>query len=102
ISQVLTLARAYREVEAAERKAADHAALLEAVMSSAPDYVIHLDRDGAIRFINRVDPPATTASMLGQNWFELVEPEYREKSRAAFGHALAGTPSEFEIQAVRS
>ncbi len=102
ISQVLTLARAYREVEAAERKAADHAALLEAVVSSAPDYVIHLDRDGVIRFINRVEPPATTTSMLGQNWFELIAPEERGKARAAFDSALEGTPSEFEIQAMQT
>ncbi len=98
ISQVLTLARAYADVEAAERKAADHAALLEAVMSSAPDYVIHLDRDGVIRFINRIDPPRTPAEMLGVNWFELVAEEQLVRARAAFDLALSGTVSELEIQ----
>jgi PAS domain S-box-containing protein len=101
ISQVLTLARAYADVEAAERRAADHAALLEAVVASAPDYVIHLDRTGAIRFINRIEPPRTIADLLGQDWFELVIPDQRAKARAAFELALTGTPSDFEIQAVR-
>jgi PAS domain S-box-containing protein len=98
ISQVLTLARAYADVEAAERKAADHAALLEAVMSSAPDYVIHLDRGGVIRFINRIESPRTTAELLGVNWFDLVATDQREKARAAFELALTGASSEFEIQ----
>jgi PAS domain S-box-containing protein len=102
ISQVLTLARAYADVEAAERKAADHAALLEAVVASAPDYVIQLDRDGLIRFINRIDPPRTHADVIGLDWFELVAPDQRAKARLAFDLALAGTPSEFEIQALRS
>lgn len=98
ISQVLTLARAYADVEAAERKAADHAALLEAVMQSAPDYVIHLDRDGLIRFINRIEPPQTTSEVLGVNWFDLVAADQRAKARAAFEVALTGGASEFEIQ----
>jgi PAS domain S-box-containing protein len=98
ISQVLTLARAYADVEAAERKAADHAALLEAVMQSAPDYVIHLDRDGLIRFINRIEPPQTTSELLGVNWFDLVAADQRVKARAAFEVALTGGSSEFEIQ----
>jgi PAS domain S-box-containing protein len=101
ISQVLTLARAYADVEAAERRAADHAAVLEAVVSSAPDYVIQLDRDGVIRFINRVEPPRRHADLVGANWFELVAPDQRAKARVAFDLALAGTPSEFEIQALR-
>jgi PAS domain S-box-containing protein len=102
ISQVLTLARAYANAEAAERKAADQAAVLEAVVSSAPDYVIQLDREGVIRFINRVDPPQRHADIVGLNWFDLVAPDQRGKARVAFDLALAGTPSEFEIQAMRA
>jgi PAS domain S-box-containing protein len=99
ISQVLTLARAYADAEAAERKAADHASLLEAVVQSAPDYVVQLDRDGIVQFINRVDPPRTREEIIGTNWFELVAPDQRDIARAAFAKALGGTPSEFEIQA---
>ncbi|HEY5943973.1 MAG TPA: ATP-binding protein [Kofleriaceae bacterium] len=102
ISQVLALARAYANAEAAERRAAEHAALLEAVVASAPDYVIQLDPTGAIRFMNRVDPPRTHADLIGVNWFDLVSPEERPKARAAFERALSGTPAEFEIQAPRA
>jgi PAS domain S-box-containing protein len=102
ISQVLTLARAYADVEAAERRAADHAALLEAVVSSAPDFVLQLDREGCIRFMNRVDPPRTHAEMMGVDWFSLVAADQRQKARVAFDLALTGTTSEFEIQAARS
>ncbi|HEY5921811.1 MAG TPA: response regulator [Kofleriaceae bacterium] len=103
ISQVLTLARAYADAEAAERRAAEHAAVLEAVMQSAPDYVIQLDREGVIRFINRVDPPRTIAEVIGKNWFELLaDDDQRAKARVAFSMALAGSPAELEIQAPRS
>jgi len=100
ISQVLTLARAYANAEAAERKAADHAALLEAVVESAPDVVIQLDRKGVITFVNRVEPPATPDELVGHNWFDRVAPDQRDKALAAFATALAGAPAEFEIQAM--
>jgi PAS domain S-box-containing protein len=101
ISQVLTLARAYADVEAAERKAAEHAAVLEAVFESAPDFVIQLDRFGTIRFINRVEPPFRTEELLGSSWFELLAPDQRPKARAAFEAALKGTTSDVEIEAIR-
>src|SRR5204863_250335 len=39
VTQVLTLARAYEEREIAERRATEHAALLDAMIAGAPDYV---------------------------------------------------------------
>jgi PAS domain S-box-containing protein len=56
VSHVLTLARAFADREVAERKATDHAALLDAVLESAPDFVFHLALDGTVLFANRVDP----------------------------------------------
>ena len=98
ISQVLTLARAYADAEEAERKAADHAALLEAVVESAPDYVLQLDREGTIHFSNRIEAGRDRDEVIGRDWFGLVAPEYRATARAAFAKALGGTPSEFEVQ----
>jgi PAS domain S-box-containing protein len=100
ISQVLTLARAYADVEAAERKAADHAAVLEALVTSAPDYVLQLDREGHIQFINRAEPPLAATDLVGQNWLEFLLPEERGKALAAFDRALAGSQAEFEVQAL--
>ncbi len=98
ISQVLTLARAYSDAEAAERKASRQAALLEAVFESAPDFVIHLDRDGLIRFINRLEAPRRIEDVLGTRWIDHLDVEERPKVQAAFESANLGITSEFEIQ----
>jgi PAS domain S-box-containing protein len=99
LSQVLTLSRAYRNVEAAEQRAAKHAAILEAVVESAPDYVIQLDREGYVRFINRVEPPRTIADVVGTAWIDYLAVDERPKVQAAFASALVGVTSELEIQA---
>jgi PAS domain S-box-containing protein len=69
ITHVLTLARAYEDRENAERRATEHAALLDALIESAPDYVAHLDLDGTIRMMNRplFDHPST--AVVGTNIF---------------------------------
>jgi PAS domain S-box-containing protein len=99
ISQVLTLARAYADVEAAERTAADHAALLEALVASAPDFVLQLDRDGRVQFANRPLPSLAASDVIGKDWLDFVLPEDRPKARAAFERALAGAQAQFEVQA---
>ncbi|MBV8761501.1 MAG: response regulator [Deltaproteobacteria bacterium] len=103
ISQVLTLARAYADRERAEQDAARHAALLEAVVESAPDYVLQLDLEGRIQFVNRTDAPTDPASLIGVSWFEriLIE-DQRERAREAFDRVVAtGQPAGFEIQLPR-
>jgi len=103
ISQVLTLARAYSALEAAEQKAEEHAAVLEAVVESAPDTVMQLDLEGTIGFVNRVDPPNTIEQLLGANWFERISPEQRAKARAAFDSVIKyGKPVELELNVLRS
>ena len=97
ITQVLTLARAYSDAEAAERKAADHAALLEAVFDSAPDFVAQFDRDGVIRFVNRIEPSQQPEDVIGRKWADLIPPEQYERTNAVFQTALSGKPSELEI-----
>jgi PAS domain S-box-containing protein len=102
ISQVLTLARAYTDLEAAERKAEAHAALLGAVVESAPDYVVQLDREGSIRFANRAEPPNTIDQIIGTNWFERIASDQRDLARAAFETVLAsGQPVEIELRVIR-
>jgi len=103
ISQVLTLARAYADRERAEHQAARQAALLEAVIDSAPDYVLQLDLDGRIQFINRIDAPNDPQSVIGQNWFErIADVDQRARARQAFDQVLeTGLASGFEIQLPR-
>jgi PAS domain S-box-containing protein len=77
ITQALTLARAYSDREVAERRATQQAALLNALVESAPDLIVQVDVDGTIRFMNgpfRGKPPA---ELIGSSWFELASPTER-------------------------
>ncbi|MEP6861292.1 MAG: response regulator, partial [Deltaproteobacteria bacterium] len=102
ISQVLTLARAYSALEAAERKAEEHAAVLQAVVENAPDYVLQLDLQGNIGFMNRTVAPHTLLGVVGTDWFDALHDEERPRARAAFASALEhGRPMEIELQGRR-
>ena len=103
ISQVLTLARAYADLEAAERKAEAHAAVLGAVFENAPDIVVQLDRTGVIRFVNRVEAPLKLADVLGTNWFDRIASDQRERAREAFDSVITtGAPTEIELHVLRA
>jgi len=102
ISQVLTLARAYADREAAEQSAARHAALLEAVVDSAPDYVIQLGLDGVVQFVNRADRPLRPDDIVGTVWFDRIVADQRQHAREAFDAVIhTGEPAGFEIQLVQ-
>lgn len=99
ISQVLTLAKAYKDLETVEAKVARQAAVLKAIVDNAPDYVTHVDRDGVILFLNRARKPGMEAQLLGRSWFECVLPEQRALARRAFDSVLAtGNPAELELK----
>jgi PAS domain S-box-containing protein len=102
LSQVLTLARAYSDREAAERDAAHHAALLEAVVESAPDYVMQLGLDYEIQFVNRVRPPRKPQDYIGTSWFEHLPSDQHATARAALDTVIrTGEAIGFEMQIVR-
>ncbi|MEO6773726.1 MAG: response regulator [Kofleriaceae bacterium] len=102
ISQVLTLARAYSALEAAERKAEQHAAVLQAVVESAPDFVMQLDRQGTIQFVNRTVEPHHVDDVIGTNWFGALSSEDQPRARTAFATVLEhGRAVEIEVQGLR-
>ena len=102
ISHVLALARAYAGRETAERRAAEHAAILDAVLESAPDFVANLDLDGTIRFINRALPPSTPASLVGTSIFDLPIASHDDALRKAFIRLEAtGEAQGYEAATVR-
>jgi PAS domain S-box-containing protein len=102
ISHVLALARAYDDREVAERRATEHAALLDAVIESAPDTVMHLELDGTIRFVNRAMFSQTPASLVGTNIFEQPASDHRDALRKAFDRLeQTGEPQGFEASILR-
>ncbi|MEJ7601765.1 MAG: response regulator [Kofleriaceae bacterium] len=103
ISHVLALAGAYADREAAERRATEHAALLDAVVDNAPDFVVQLDLDGTIRFINRAESPYDVAPQIGTNIFDYPAGDHASAMREALARvAETGEPQGFEAQLLRT
>jgi PAS domain S-box-containing protein len=101
ITHVLALARVYAEREQAERRATEHAALLDALVASAPDIVLNVDLDGTIRFVNRSND-RKIEEVLGTSWFGYFPSDQQGTLRAAMARMLeTGGPTEFEVQAAR-
>jgi PAS domain S-box-containing protein len=98
ISHVLTLARAFADREVAERRATDHAAVLDAVLESAPDFVFHLDLDGTIRFANRTEVSLSAQDIVGHKIFEFFEREQSERVRKTIDLMVeTGEPQGYDM-----
>ncbi len=100
ICHVLTLARAYAARESAEKRAVEHAALLDAMIVSAPDHVMHINLDGFVRFINKDLRGIPASQWVGQNAFGLSRGEHQEQLIQAVKRMIAtGEPQGFEAPA---
>lgn len=97
VSQVLALASAYQQHEAAEQRARQHAQLLDAVLEAAPDRVFHVGLDGTILFANRANAPE---QLVGTNIFE-GSSGFGTALREAFDRVVAtGQPDGFEASLI--
>ena len=102
ITQVLTLVRAYEDREVAERRATEHAALLDALIASAPDYVAHLDLDGTIRLMNRPLFEHPSTAVAGTNIFSYPAGDHAIALRKALAQIeQTGEPQGFEASVFR-
>jgi len=76
-----------------QRKQAEEAvrqseAKLRGLFENLPDFVLIVDRDATIQFVNH-DALATTAEeLIGSNTFSFIAPEYQPPCREAFHQAL--------------
>jgi len=61
---------------------------LRNVLENMPDFLILVDRDATIRFVNRGTPHVPAERLLGANGFSFSAPEHREPCQAAFQRAL--------------
>ncbi len=66
-----------------------------------PDFVLIIDRDGTIRYVNRVEPPARIEDYLGRG-LEVIAAEHRDRLRQALSEAWTCTDHvDCEFQAYR-
>lgn len=76
---------------------------LDSVLDCAPAVIIALDLNGAIKFINRLQPGRRKADVIGADWLSFVPDTDREKTRAYLHNVLStGAPESFELCAKSS
>lgn len=63
---------------------------LTAVLESVPAFVIRLDADLRIRYINRLQPGFRLEDVLGRSTFDFVDPVYRDMHRETIERAREG------------
>ncbi len=68
---------------------------------SAPDFIITVDREGAIQFINRTVLGLARDDVIGTNIFDYVDTEYRRATRNSLEQVFkSGEPSSQEVRLV--
>ncbi|MFN2316729.1 MAG: PAS domain-containing protein [Gemmatimonadales bacterium] len=74
------------------------AAALGSLLESIPDIVIVVNRDGLLRYLNRVEPGYDKDQVLGTSAETIILPEFRPVFAAALRAVLThGTTEEYEV-----
>lgn len=84
ITLAVALTRSIEARAASEAAAVEARSQLRAVFDNAPDFVMSVDRDGVIRFINRVLAQYTMEQVVGSHWLTFTPPD----QHAALASAL--------------
>jgi PAS domain S-box-containing protein len=62
---------------------------LQAILDTIPDYVLKVDPNGIIQFINRTYPGVTIAHVIGTHILEWIQPEHKMMYEAALAKVLS-------------
>lgn len=72
--------------------------LLRSIEAGVTDYILLLDLDGTIRFINRTVPGLTVDQVVGTTVFRWMPSAYHERVRQTFARVVAsGEPDHYEV-----
>src|SRR4051812_2746917 len=83
-------------VESDER-AKEEAALLDAVLRSAPDIIVYVAADGTVRWSNQPIPDHPLESFIGAHWLSFAAPTQRAELERIFADVLVtGEPGSFD------
>jgi PAS domain S-box-containing protein len=83
-----------------QEELSDAEALWRSLIESHPDQVLIFERDGTIRFANRIMPGFREEDLIGRDGLEFVLPEHRERARAVVRQVWdSGVPADLEVPA---
>ncbi len=69
---------------------------VRSITQSAPDYIMMLDREARIVFVNRTPPNLKTAEVIGSAVYDWVPPRFRARMRECFERVLStGRPDNY-------
>jgi PAS domain S-box-containing protein len=85
-----------------EEELRDSEGLWRSLIECHPDQLLIFDRDGTIRFANRLAPGDRAEDVIGRDGFAFVLPEHRERARGVVHQVWdTGRPADIEVPAHR-
>jgi len=84
----LYIGRIERKLADADEALRDGEEKMRSIFSTVPDYILNLDRDHKITFINRTVPGSSIDDVVGKSIYEHIPPEYHTDYQKALTEVL--------------
>jgi PAS domain S-box-containing protein len=95
--QSYLLREAQQALLQSEARAKEHAALLDAVVRSATDFIAFIDREGILRWLNRLPAHLADEEVVGAHWLTFSAADDRAGLQRIFASVIAsGEPAHHE------
>lgn len=91
------IARDITERKEIEKALKVHKEQLSVLLENSPDIIMSIDKEGAIRYINRTAPGFTNENVIGTQAYEYIKLDYHKTFRQALDKVFnTGKPDQFE------
>ncbi|MEY4547350.1 MAG: hypothetical protein RL685_3545, partial [Pseudomonadota bacterium] len=95
---VVLVFRDQTEEAAAERRIRQSEETLRELLCNIPDFILTLDAQGIVQFVNHGGPPLGREGVIGQSWLAYVSPDQHAVPQSALQQVLAtGEPVTYEV-----
>jgi len=95
IAAIVTVTRDISKRKEAERAFRESEAKFGHLFENLPDFVIVLDRQARIEYVNHSAPNTTAEQLIGSTGFDFIAPESQPACREAFGKVMSTRQTQF-------